>query len=207
MSQTKNKFRQKISLLIGRLRHSIKVGKRKKVHTRIVRNKETDFDRWKQNDELHENWNERTAILADYVNSNSKIIEFGAGNMFLKDYLKPIHYTPTDIVKRFENTLVCDLNQEIEIDLSGYETAVFSGVLEYVHNIDHVFNQMNSFNINQVVLSYCCSDINKASRLLNGWFSDLTRADLETIFGKYNYKILDYKEWKEQSIYNLKLNN
>lgn len=207
MSYMKNKIRQYLSNLIGKIRHSIKLAKMKKDYESIVKNKETDYRRWKQNDVLHENWNERTAILADFINPQSKIIEFGAGNMYLKDYLKPANYTPTDIVKRFDETILCNLNETIYIDLSKYQTAVFSGVLEYVHDIDKIFNQLNEFAVKQIVLSYCCSDINTASRELNGWFSDLTKKEIESVFEKYKYNILDYKEWNEQSIYNLKLNS
>lgn len=207
MTYRRSKIRQKISLLVGKLRHSIKVAKMKRLNKRIVKNKETDYNRWKQNEELQVNWNERTAILADYIDPNSNIIEFGAGNMYLKDYLKPSSYTPTDIVKRFDETIVCNLNETIKIDLSNYQSAVFSGVLEYVHDIDKIFNQLNEFAVKQIVLSYCCSDINTASRELNGWFSDLSKKEIESIFKKYDYTILDYKEWNEQSIYNLKLNS
>lgn len=205
MDTRKNILRTKITGLILKFRHTLKVTKMKRINERIIKNKETDFKRWKQNDELHLNWNERTGILADYLDPKSRIIEFGAGNMYLKDYLKPEYYTPTDIVKRFEETMVCDLNKKIEINLSNYESAVFSGVLEYVHNIENVFKQLNDFNVKQVVLSYCCSDVNTSSRELNGWFSDLDRKEIESIFKKYNYNVINYKEWNEQSIYNLKL--
>jgi hypothetical protein len=204
MSKRRNKIWIKISDLIKKLKHKKKVAKMKRLNEKIIMTKETDYDRWIRNEELQENWNERTAILAHYIEPNLKIIEFGAGNMYLKEYLNPKYYTPTDIVKRFDETIVCDLNSTIEINLSDFETAVFSGVLEYVHNIDNVFKQLNYFKVKQIVLSYCCSDINTASRELNGWFSDLSKTDIENIFNKYNYEIEDYKEWNQQSIYNLK---
>ncbi|WP_396601587.1 hypothetical protein [Algibacter sp. R77976] len=174
-------------------------------HKELVDNKQTDYNRWRKDNELHENWNERTTIMANYISPSSKIIEFGAGNMFLKEFLAPNFYTPTDIVKRFDETVLCDLNKPIEINLKKYETAVFSGVLEYVHDIDFVFNQMHDNKIKQVVVSYCCSDIIKVSRDKNGWLSDLKKADLISVFKKYNFAIEDYREWKNQSIFNLKL--
>ena len=102
---------------------------------------------------------------------------------------------------------MCDLNETIKINLSDFDTAVFSGVLEYVHDVESVFKQLHKYGVQQVVLSYCCSDINTRSRSLNGWFSDLTKMQIETIFDKNKYQIQDYREWDEQSIFNLKLKN
>ncbi|WP_433833663.1 hypothetical protein [Flavobacterium anhuiense] len=165
--------------------------------------KKSDVERWECNEQLFEDWNERTKILGDYIHSHSRIIEFGAGNMFLKDYLKNYEiYTPSDVVKRFEETVVCDLNETLTINLLDYNTVVFSGVLEYVYDVDKVFAQFNT-EIKQIVMSYCCSDIVKLTREKNGWLSDYTYAQLVQIFEKYNYKIEDYKEWRQQSIFNL----
>ncbi|AWK02985.1 hypothetical protein HYN56_01640 [Flavobacterium crocinum] len=171
--------------------------------TELKQQKKTDIERWSLNEQLFEDWNERTQILGNYIYPQAHIIEFGAGNMFLKKYLKNYSkYTPSDIIKRFEETVVCDLNEPFNIDLSNYNTVVFSGVLEYVYDIDKIFGQLNS-NIKQIVLSYCCSDIVKLSREKNGWLSDYSHSQLVAIFEKYGYIIQDYREWREQSIFNL----
>ncbi len=205
MNKIINKIVKRLKNALGAYNHNKRLKHREKVNKLLIETKQTDFNRWKDNKELYDDWNDRTAIMAEYISPKSKIIEFGAGNMFLKTFLNPEFYTPTDIIKRFDETIVCDLNKPITIDLNNYETAVFSGVLEYVHNIDSVFDQLNKNNVKQVVLSYCCSDIIKNSRDLNGWLSDFKKSDLVDIFNKYNYCIDDYKEWKNQSIFNLKL--
>ncbi|MCC9061716.1 hypothetical protein [Flavobacterium piscisymbiosum] len=166
--------------------------------------KESDSARWAKNNELFSNWNERTAILASFIKPDSSIIEFGAGVMHMKTLLKDFKlYTPTDIVKRYDETVVCDLNEPISLNLQSYNVAVFSGVLEYVYDVDNIIRQLSHNNIEQIILSYCCSDIVKLSRDKNGWLSDLTKKELETVFSNYNYKIEAYKEWNNQSIYNL----
>ena len=48
-------------------------------------------------------------------------------------------YTPSDIVARSPDFLVSDLNEKIPFELSRFDTAVFSGVLEYVYDIEKVF--------------------------------------------------------------------
>jgi hypothetical protein len=163
----------------------------------------SDVARWEKNDQLREDWDERTLILGRFIDPNSTVIEFGAGNMILKETFKFKKYTPTDIVKRNEFITVCDLNKEIHIDFRGYDVAVFSGVLEYVYDIDNVFRILST-NINQVVMSYCCSDLISLSRDKNGWLSDYTKNELEEIFSKYRYEIMDYLEWRNQSLFNLK---
>ncbi|WP_026839458.1 methyltransferase domain-containing protein [Gillisia sp. JM1] len=164
----------------------------------------SDYERWKNTEELFVDWNQRTAILASMITKGANIIEFGAGNMALKNHIPPdCSYTPSDIYKRSEEMLECDLNSRIEFTLDPYDTAVFSGVFEYVYDVDKVFRQLSD-SIDNVVLSYACSDVSNADRLRSGWLSDYSKKELEDIFEKYNYQIAEYKEWRNQSIYNLR---
>ncbi len=195
-------FKKIIKWLMAKYSTAV-ISKKQKRNLFLRENKVSDFQRWRNNRELYEDWNERTAILGDYIKPNASIIEFGAGKMFLKKYLSNYKkYIPSDIVNRYEETIICDLNTKINFDLSEFDTAVFSGVLEYVYNVDDVFQQLGG-SINQVVLSYSCSDVVKLSRDKNGWLSDCTKLELEKIFEKNNYEINNYKEWRKQSIYNL----
>jgi hypothetical protein len=152
---------------------------------------------------LHENWQDRTLLLAKHIKNGSKVVEFGAGSAILKNELDiSIQYQAVDIVKRKEDYLVCDLNQHpLSIDLSLYDTAIFSGVLEYVYDIDALFAILLSNNLKNVAMSYACSDISKQDRLIDGWLSDYTSKDLEIIFDKYDFKIIHIGLWKNQSIY------
>lgn len=197
-------FFKKIIKLFNHFKVSDYEINRRQTENKILRiEKKTDFKRWKKNEELFKDWDERTLILGSFINPNAKIIEFGAGNLVLKTFLNNYKsYTPSDIVARFEDILVCDLNLKIPFELSNYDTAVFSGVFEYVYNIEEVFAQMSS-TIKQIVLSYSCADVVKLSRDKNGWLSDYKKSELEAIFKKYNYKIENYQEWKNQSLYNL----
>lgn len=188
-----------------RLDKQSRLTKQRELKTKaLIKEKRSDFDRWKSDAELLANWNERTAILASYIQPDTHIIEFGAGAMYLKTLLKHVtSYTPSDIVKRDETTIICDLNKPINFDLTVYDVAVFSGVLEYVYDIDAVVKTMSKANINQLILSYCCSDIVALTRTKNGWLSDYTKPELEAIFLSNGYNIIDYREWHKQSIFNL----
>jgi len=188
-----------------RLDKQSRLTKQRELKTKaLIKEKRSDFDRWKSDAELLPNWNERTAILASYIQPDAHIIEFGAGAMYMKTLLRHVKsYTPSDIVKRDETTIICDLNKPINFDLTVYDVAVFSGVLEYVYDIDTVVKTMSKANIQQLILSYCCSDIVTLTRTKNGWLSDYTRPELEAIFLSNGYDIADYREWHNQSIFNL----
>lgn len=176
-------------------------------NSKLRAEKKTDLKRWQNNRELFLDWDERTVILGSYILPNANIIEFGAGNMVLKNSIQHYkNYIPTDIIARFEDTIVCDLNKGIIQEVQMCDTAVFSGVLEYVYDIDRVFNELG-ITIKQVVLSYCCSDIVKLSRDKNGWLSDYTKRDLEEIFARHGFKVANYTEWRKQSLFNLIRNN
>ena len=170
---------------------------------KLKNEKQSDINRWKNSNELFEDWNQRTSILGNYITPGSKVIEFGSGNMSLKKMLpENCVYTPSDIVKRTEETIVCDLNEPISFDLSFYNTAVFSGVFEYVYDIDTVFKQLEK-HIPHLILSYACSDICTHNRLINGWLSEFTEKQLLDIFAKYSYDVIDKQEWRQQTIFNL----
>lgn len=201
------KILKKIKNVIG---NKIREYREKREYRRIAkrtqelkRGQSSDVERWKKSKELLENWNERSHILANMVPENARVIEFGAGNMALKKYLpKNCKYQGSDLVQRSPEMKVCDLNMGIYFSLTPYNTAVFSGVLEYVYDIDKVFVQLSE-KINTVILSYACSDISSANRLKSGWLSDYTKEDLESIFNRNGYEIMEYTEWKKQSIYKL----
>ncbi len=172
--------------------------------TRVLKSfQRSDLKRWKNDRELSENWNERIELMAGMVPENARVIEFGAGKMALKKYLPSnCEYQGADIIKRSPEMLVCDLNEGIGFSLAAYDTAVFSGVLEYVYDIDKVFELLNE-KIGLIILSYACEDAFSENRERKGWLSDYKKEELEAVFQKYDYKIRDYREWRRQSIYKL----
>ncbi|MFC4636289.1 hypothetical protein ACFO3O_20450 [Dokdonia ponticola] len=165
----------------------------------------SDVERWSKNQSLKEDWNIRTKMLGDFVPNGSKVIEFGAGAMFLKDYLNDtITYTASDIVQRYPETIVFDLNDlSRKIDLTPYDTAVLSGVLEYIYDIEAVLLFLYP-NIKNICVSYCCADIAKDNRLKNGWLSDYTEVALKEIFESCHYEVMEQTLWRSQSLFYLR---
>ncbi|GAB2778717.1 hypothetical protein [Salinimicrobium soli] len=192
-----------LSNKIRAAKHRRKISRQVRITRKLKAGKKTDYERWQAEEHLFQDWNERTCIMGNMVEPDSKVIEFGAGNMVLRDLLpEGCEYTPSDLIQRNPSVLKCDLNKKIPFDLAGFDTAVFSGVLEYVYDIAFVFAQLNP-KIKKVVLSYSCTDISKANRLENGWLSDYTKGELMEIFDSNSYKIVEYREWRNQSIFKL----
>lgn len=188
--------------------YGLKIKNRQSANVQLRNQKTSDVARWKNNGEFFDNWNERTAMLAQGISPDAKIIEFGAGKMFLKDYLTDYaKYTPTDIVKRFPETVISDLNGDLGVDLKEYDTAVLSGVLEYVYDVPKVFRQFDEAKIKHVLCSYSCTDKVKLSRDKNGWLSDFTEAQIEQSIREHHYAIKDKKYWKQQTLYFLEHND
>lgn len=185
--------------------------KKKKEKLRILQLRKqnmSDIDRWKKETVFHRNWEDRTLKLASFVADSSNVIEFGAGHSPLPNFFKNrVKYQAADIVQRNPDMLICDLNiRPIQLSLEPYDTAIFSGVLEYVYDINTLFEVLEK-NISQVIFSYACSDICRENRLLNGWLSDYTLAELKEVFTQTNYAILNEELWKDQTLFNLKKYN
>ncbi|WP_380751079.1 methyltransferase domain-containing protein [Salinimicrobium flavum] len=196
-----------LAFRINRLYESLLLKRRVTKTKKLKEKKRSDLLRWKKTGELNEDWNERSIILAEMVNSGAKVIEFGAGKMRLKDYLPPnCEYTPSDIHIRDSRVIYCDLNEDKMIDLENYDTAIFSGVLEYVYDLDNLFEKLAK-SLKYINLTYACADISGANRLKQGWLSDYTNSDLRDIFERKGFKVMEYLEWRKQSIFRLENQN
>jgi hypothetical protein len=108
------------------------------------------------------------------------VLDIGAGEMKLKEFLpEGCKYIPVDFIKRCPDTILCDLNGEINLPPS--DTVVFSGVLEYVKDIPKVIRALNT---NIIIASYATWELNsdKDNRRFNGWINDFTEAEFISLF-------------------------
>jgi hypothetical protein len=161
----------------------------------------SDFYRWKKNNELKRDWDERTALIAGLIPDSVSIIEFGAGNMTLKEHLKPdCSYTPSDLVKRCESTFVYDLNSTDLPDHDNFDYAVFSGVLEYVNDLERLARHLST-HVKFVLASYALIEHNKKNRRANGWVNDYSSTELTRIFNNAGFKLIHSARWRNQTIF------
>lgn len=138
--------------------------------------RKTDYKRW----EKVGDWAERNDAIARIINEGATVIEFGAGGMGLRNKLNKCSYTPSDIIRRSDDTVICDLNTGIFPDLSKYDTIIFSGVMEYVYleYIEKFLEHTREYNIKTFVCSYNHAD----SGGVNGWVNSLSKGELINLF-------------------------
>lgn len=126
------------------------------------------MSRWSVDDNFHENWNERTEILASFVTPGERVLEFGAGMLALPNYLPDAcEYTATDVVSRGPGSLICNLNDRVLPELPRSDVAVFRGVLEYVNDLPRALSQVIEV-APAVVCSYATTDMNPENRRSTG---------------------------------------
>ncbi len=162
--------------------------------------------RWSNAESLDDQWDERTALMAGMVAPDSSILEFGAGKEHLRKFLpQGCIYQPSDIIARSPNTLICDLNTSFpELD-EKVDYIVFSGVVEYVHDVQRVMHLVRA-SCNACLVSYASTDALECmtTRMRSGWVNHLSRNSFETILKNANFTILEKRVWRGQDIYSLR---
>lgn len=169
------------------------------------RSKTSDIERWSQKNSLFSSWNDRTQMLANQIEPNSKVLEFGSAKLVLKHMLpKGCHYYNSDIVSRDKDTLVVDLNKELPQVLC-VDYIVFSGVLEYLFEVQSVLKHLSQFTDN-FIFSYATTNAFSviSNRRLNGWASDLSESDIESFADALEMKFEIMGHWKQQTLYHFR---
>lgn len=163
-------------------------------------NTSSDLKRWENVGNLYSAWDARTQQIALLINSGQTIIEFGAGRRVLETFLPPnCSYTPSDIVDRGVNTIVCDLNDDILPPFDDYDVAVFSGVLEYINDVPKLIRHLSD-HVDTILTSYATADNNK-NREINGWVNNFSSDQFIKIFTDNGFKCVHTEKWKKQTIY------
>jgi hypothetical protein len=175
----------------------------------------SDYRRWSCEDSLKESWRSRTAFIAKLIPPGSRVIEFGAGKRQLQQHLDATcSYVPSDIVHRGPGTLICDLNVMPLPDLGPHDvdTAVFSGVLEYVHDLPHLFAWLGC-HVRRCVFSYHCARGSNAAlkrwgervrRLGHGWINACSEDELCAMWTSAGFDCADSAITSGQKIFVLR---
>ena len=144
----------------------------------------TDVERWKKTALEVPKWDERNKLFAQILaqlNVN-KIVDFGAGNQTLRNYVKDIElYVPIDCVKSTPDTFLVDFNATFSLPkfpTGPNASFVFSGFLEYIEDLDAFFKNLKVHAPNQnCVFSYAVHPRESERRASNGWLNDLGEED------------------------------
>lgn len=161
--------------------------------------------RWATPESLQDGWDARTALIAGMIAPHSSVLEFGAGNERLPQFLpEGCTYQPADIVARSPRTLVCDLNQSFPPLDRVWDVIAFSGVLEYIHDLPALLAWVRAHS-RACVLSYAATDGLECmtTRLTSGWVNHFSRAAFEQMLAEANFACVQQQAWHEQNIYSV----
>jgi hypothetical protein len=173
----------------------------------------TDYSRWNNAENLMSYWESRTEMIAQWIDSGSRVLEFGAGQGHLKKHL-PANciYMPSDLRDRGDDTIICDLNARPLPDFSHLraDVAVFSGVLEYVHNLPAIIIWLGKIGVKSCVASYedvadDCTGLRRVRENLRrsrfGYMNCHSQNELLFIFERSGFACEKIKPWTTQHIY------
>lgn len=160
-----------------------------------VLNGETDFVRWSQPENLESEGDERSILAANLIPKGSRILDLGCGKMLIEKYLHPLCiYFPSDIVKRDERTLHCEINKgEIPSEINQVDIILLLGVIEYVFNIPTLLKTLERSK-KKIIVSYCDTENSNFKefnqRAEQGWVNSLSKSELRTQFDNAGLKVI-----------------
>lgn len=167
----------------------------------------SDSARWQNDANLLPEWDGRNRVIAELVPPHATVIEFGAGRQTLRTLLPPgCKYIAVDIVQRDSDTIVCDLNTHALPQLPAADIAVFSGVLEYLHDVPHVLTHSTKF-CRTVIVSYVTAQdtgfFSRLERSRDGWFNHYSLAELLDLFSRCGLQLDREARWQNTHIFRL----
>lgn len=164
---------------------------------------QTDLHRWSDNSNFQQEWDTRTIMIAQQVQADDFICEFGAGMQAIRTALPDgCRYQPFDLVARLPGTLVCDLNLEYPEIPTESNVAIFSGVLEYINDLKSLFEWLNS-NFERVIFSYATTEHTPTplERSGNGWVNAYAQTEIQKIAVEAGYNCTPLERWRNHVIF------
>lgn len=184
------------------------LGSLKRLVRRVVhdvfpgRNKAHTAEYWAALENHSEHWDKRTKLLVELVGDDTSVFEFGAGRSVFMSCAKPgIRYGHHDLVARNRDTQVFDLNIRPLPVIQGYQTAVFSGVLEYVVDLESFFNWLAEY-FQIVVCSYATRERTGTLRERHaaGWQNHLKENDLMALLNQIGFQCVQKAYYQHDQV-------
>ena len=112
--------------------------------------------KWNEADinRLNEYYYVRTSYLQRYIGPEDRsVIDFGAGSMHIQGFLgRGVKYHPVDIVRRSDDTILCDLNKRGFPSIKA-DVAILSGILEYIKKPSSFLDKVSTC-AEKIILTY-----------------------------------------------------
>ena len=143
--------------------------------TRALRQRRaSDVQRWAESANLDPAWERRAQIVGGFVPAGSHVLDLGAGLEALARHIpETCRYTPADLVRRSERTVVADVNRG-EFPDGDFDVVAALGLFEYVHNVRRLLATIHQ-RAPVLVTSYCVRTTSRPEpRLERGFVNDYT---------------------------------
>ena len=166
-------------------------------HTeRLIREGNSDTERWAKLESLATQWDSRAAMAARYIPAGQRVLDIGAGAMALRGQLATgCSYFPADIVSRGPECQVVDLNKG-QFPAGQYDWVTFLGVLEYVHEPVAVLTRARTA-APSAIITYCTMNHGEVqTRRGMGWVNDYTRSEFEALLAAAEWRVREVAEVK-----------
>ncbi|WP_052954622.1 methyltransferase domain-containing protein [Microvirga vignae] len=153
----------------------------------------TLLERWQALEAEGQNrWARRAQRAADwFIDANiTRVLDLGCGTMTLERSLPTfIRYLPSDVVRRDDRTIVCDLNCDLPPKVEADGVACL-GLLEYLLDPQQVLTELAGRH-RVCVLSYNTTNTlpNLTIRRSHAWFNDFSQFDLERLFERAGWSV------------------
>lgn len=160
-------------------------------------------ERWSNINNHDAEWDERTRIIAKWIEPGSSVLEFGSGREQLKTLLpEGCTYQPSDIAKHSENTLVCDLNEGFPTLTQTYDVIIFSGVSEYIYDLESLLKNIRA-HCKRCIATYTYTEQLDciASRIQHGWVTHYPQHKVLGMIERTGFTILATEHWRYQTLY------
>lgn len=157
----------------------------------------TDVERWSQTESLATQWDSRAAMAARFIAPGSSVLDLGCGAMTLGQYLdSTCQYYPADVVERIPGAFVVDLNAK-QFPPGSYDVITLLGVLEYVHDVPWVLDQVRKVS-RSLIVTYCAklAEGDVVGRRGLGWVNDFTERDFNVLLASANWRCTSVNEVK-----------
>lgn len=165
--------------------------------------------RWSNSQSHVDYWKHRTYRLAEWISSDSRVIEIGCGKQAITDVLdKSISYLPTDAFPLDPSVHILDLNRPAtQWRLPGgdnFDYLVSSGVLEYLLATETAIEWFST-RVNTILCSYLhpepCGMESIDERINAGFKNHYSIGQLNDLFEQFGYKRVETGFWHGHRLY------
>ena len=144
---------------------------------------------WKDIEYFDPGWEERVALMAQFIESGKSVLDLGCGKMHLRKYLVNCTYYPVDYTKRSEDCIICDFNKR-EFPAIKPNIVFISGCLEYVKPY-RWFITSACRQSERIIISYCTTDkfTDRRERESLAWVNHLSEEKILGLFKTNGFKL------------------